>query len=99
MISGSTGSPNRRIISPSRPNTSSSARSSGCTLTANAPSVAKNRMPAYRYGRGVRSSLAHSGASGRLSTSSRRLPMNRLAISVQISSGSFSNSVGPGWIP
>ena len=60
---------------------------------------AKNRMPAYRYGRGICSSFAHTGASGRLSTSSSTRPMNRLAISVQTSSASFSNSSGPGWMP
>ena len=56
-------------------------------------------MPAYRYGRGVRSSLAQSGASGRLRISSRVLPMNRLAISAQTRSPSRSNSSGPGWMP
>ncbi len=49
-------------------------------------------MPAYRYERGIRSSFAQSGASGRLSTSRTVLPMNRLAIRPQTSSGSVSKS-------
>ena len=61
--------------------------------------LAKNRMPAYRYGRGIRSSFAHIGASGRFSASRMALPMNRLAMSPQTSSGCVSNSRGPGWMP
>jgi hypothetical protein len=45
------------------------------------------------------SSFAHTGASGRLMTSSRALPMSRLASSVHTSSGWSVISVGPGWIP
>ena len=56
-------------------------------------------MPAYSCGRGIRSSLAHSGASGRLMTSSRVLPMSRLASSVHTRSGCSVSSVGPGLDP
>jgi hypothetical protein len=47
----------------------------------------------------MRSSFAHTGASGRFSTSSSTSPMNRLAMSVQTRSGSVSNRSGPGWMP
>ena len=47
----------------------------------------------------MRSSRAHSGASGRLMTSSSVFATNRLARSVHTSSGSASNSCGPGCRP
>ena len=99
MIAGRSGSPNRRIMKPSAPMTSNRNRSKVFALAAYAPRLAKNRMPAYRYVRGIRSNRAHNGASGRFSTSSAVLPMNRLAIRPQTSCGSASNSRGPGWIP
>ena len=45
------------------------------------------------------SSRAHSGASGRLITSSRVLPISRLASSVQTRSGWSVIRVGPGTMP
>ena len=68
-------------------------------FAAYAPRLEKKRIPAYRYERGIRSSFAQTGASGRLSTSSTVLPMKRLAIRPQTSSGSLSNSCGPGSMP
>ena len=68
-------------------------------LTAYAPSTAKVRMPAYRYGRGICSTFTHSPASGRFSTMSSTLPMYRLAISAQTRSPWFWKSWGPGWMP
>ena len=47
----------------------------------------------------MRSSLAHSGASGRLMTSSSVLPMSRLASSVHTRSGWSVIRVGPGTMP
>jgi hypothetical protein len=61
--------------------------------------VAKNRMPAYRYGRGICRSFAHIGASGRLISSSSRLPMKRLAISAHTRGPWLEKSWGPGWMP
>ncbi len=77
----------------------SSSRSNGSPPTAYAPTLAKNRIPAYRYGRGICSSFAHTGASGRFSTSSSTEPMNMLAINAHTRSDSRSNSNGPGWMP
>jgi hypothetical protein len=48
MTAGATGQPYRRIRNPSRPITSRITRSSGSALTANEPSEANIRMPAYR---------------------------------------------------
>src|SRR4029450_2575189 len=77
----------------------SKIRSNDDPLTAYAPIEAKNKMPAYRDGRGIRSSLGHSGASGRFKINSNVLPMNRLAISPQTRALSRCSSRGPGWIP
>ena len=48
---------------------------------------------------GIISSFAHSGANGRLITSSTIMPMNRLASSAHTSSPLRTNSSGPGCIP
>ncbi len=84
---------------PIRPMISRITKSITSPPTAYAPTAAKNMIPAYRYGRGMRSSFAHTGASGRLSASSSTMPTNREAIRPHTRSGSRSKSSGPGWMP
>jgi hypothetical protein len=47
----------------------------------------------------MRSSFTHTPTSGRLITSSMKLPISSEAISVHTSGPSVVSSVGPGWMP
>ena len=98
-ISGSTGRPNRRIANPSEAEHQQQGEVEGGLVDGVGAESAKNRMPAYSCGRGICSSRAHSGASGRLITSSRVLPISRLASSVHTRSAWSPINVGPGRMP
>jgi len=56
-------------------------------------------MPAYRYGRGISRSFAHSIANGRFRMRRTTIAMKKLASSAQTRSGARSNSRGPGCRP
>ncbi|MNI76043.1 hypothetical protein D3C73_1322400 [compost metagenome] len=95
-ITGATGKSKRRINTPPQPIANISSRSKDEWRMPYTPMVANTRMPAFRYGRGICSSLTHSPTSGRFSTSRMTLPMYSEATSVQTRSAEVSNSIGPG---
>ena len=63
------------------------------------PTVAKIKIPAYRYGFGIFKSLTHSPTIGRFNTSSMTLPMYNDAINAHTKLDEVVNSCGPGCMP